>query len=333
MAAKEWLYVVKESALGTPKTAPTAGVDSCYIRLVEGNAFGMEPEPVQEEIPYGGGLAITADTVSDHYAVKGTLKTKLYPAQALMLLGWGLTRINSGQTLPWVTTEVPGDLPSCSLVHAVRRSDGSYRYRQFAGTKVSGLKIDVSRQGTSATLTLDLMACQCYGNAMDATADPTIGTYSVGPPLVVPAPADADYPTGPYTFKMTGGVVSVGGSVRTQYEDLAFSAQNTLDGRWFELSHLSVNQFCGRSVSLDANLYLKATPDDRSAFEAITAQACSVGFSNGVTGQNLTINLQAQNRIKSLPYDLPLDKVFMTKLSLRSQYDLAAGTDLAVSFV
>src|SRR4051794_24215485 len=155
MSAREFLWIVKESALGTPMTSPTAGTDSIYVRLIDGNSFGMVAEPVIEEIPYGGGFAVQSEAISDHYGCKGQLKTKLYPAQALMLLPWAVSRINAGQTTPWTTTEPAGDLASCSVYHAVRRSDGTYSRKRFAGCKVAGARIEVSRQSTTATLTLD----------------------------------------------------------------------------------------------------------------------------------------------------------------------------------
>ena len=63
MPAREFLWIVKESALGTVMTSPVAGTDSIYIRLIDGNSFGMLAEPVIEEIPYGGGFAVTAEAL------------------------------------------------------------------------------------------------------------------------------------------------------------------------------------------------------------------------------------------------------------------------------
>lgn len=323
MSAREFVWIVKEASLGTPMASPVAGTDSIYIRLTDGNGFGMVAEPVIEQIPYGGGFAVTAEAVSDHYACKGQLKTKLYPAQAPLLLALLATRINAGQTTPWVTTEPPGDLASVSIYHAVRRPDGTYRRKRFAGVKAAGGTIEVSRQGTVASLALDLLGARSYGNAMDASADPDAAEF--------PAPAETDYPAGPYTFKQTASLLSIA-STRTQYESLSLAIQNKLDGRWFETSYLQVNQFCGRESKLDVELYLKATPDDRTSFEGISPLAASLGFNNGVTGQHLTIAMNAQNTILGLPYDLPLDKAYMQKLTLLNRFDPAAAGDLAIGF-
>ena len=324
MSAREFLWIVKESALNTPMASPTAGVDSMYIRLIDGNSFSMVANPVIEQIPYGGGVAITADMVADHYECKGQLKTKLYPSQAVLLLNWALTRINTGQTSPWTTTELAGDLASCSVYHAVRRSDGTYLRKQYSGCKVSGARIEVSRQSTTAMLTLDLTACAQLGNSMDSSSDPSSTAF--------PAPAETAYPLGPYTFKQTAGQLSLGGSTRTQYDSLSVAVQNALDGHWFETSSLSVLQFCGRSSTLDANLFLKSTPDDRTAYEAITAQACALTFENGVSGQNCTLQFNGQNRITKLPFDLPLNQVYMQPLTLQNVFDETAAGDIAVSF-
>jgi hypothetical protein len=320
--AKEFLYIVQESALNTPVSMPTVGANAIYVRLIDGNSFSMVATPVIEEIPYGGGYAVTAEAISDHYECKGQLKTKLYPSQAAFLLGWALTRVD-GSGDPWATTEPSGDLASCSVYHAVRRSDGTYKRTQFSGTKVAAVRIEVSRRSTTAMLTLDLQACKSAGNAMDSTSDPNA--------TVFPAPTETEYPTGPYTFKMTAGGLTVA-SVRTEYEDLTIAVQNVLDGRWFEQSYLQVNQFCGRASTLDTTLYLKASPDDRAAMEAITAQSVAAAFSNGVMGQNLTIQMNGQNTIKSLPYDLPLNQAFMQKLSLKNRFDPTAGADISISF-
>src|SRR4051812_11154894 len=103
MSAREFLFIVKEKALNTLVDTPVAGIDSMYIRLIDGNSFSMYAKPVIEEIPYGGGFAVTAEAISDHYECKGQLKTKLYPSQAAMLMGWAITRVD-GSGGPWTTT-------------------------------------------------------------------------------------------------------------------------------------------------------------------------------------------------------------------------------------
>jgi hypothetical protein len=321
MAAREFLWIVKESALGTVMSTPAAGTDSIYIRLIDGNSFGMVTEPVIEEIPYGGGFAVTAEAISDHYGCKGQLKTKLYPSQAPLLLALLATRVSGSGTAPWTTTEPDGDLASVSVYHAIQFSNGTIRRKRYAGVKANGGRIEVSRQSTTAMLMLDLQACRSYGNQMDSSSDPTAMEF--------PAPAETDYPLNPYTFKNTGGNLKIASTV-TQYESIAIAIQNALDGRWFETSYLTVNKFCGRRSTLDADLYFKASPDRRAAYEALTAEDVELTFDNGTNTAKIDFN--GKNTITKLNYDTPLDKAFMEKLSLVNRYDPSIPDDVTLSF-
>ena len=147
---------------------------------------------------------------------------------------------------------------------------------------------------------------------MDGTSDPNS--------TVFPAPTEAEYPAGPYTFKMTAGGITIA-STRTEYEDLNIAITNVLDGRWFEQSYLQVNQFCGRASTLDTNIYLKPTPDDQAPFELLTPQSVAAVFTTGVTGTNMTVQFNGQNTFKGVSYDLPLNQAYMRKLSLKNRWD------------
>jgi hypothetical protein len=202
------------------------------------------------------------------------------------------------------------------------QSNGTYLRKAFGGCKVASARIEVSRQSTTATLSLNLVACTqtAFGTL---TGDPTTTPF--------PIPTETEMPLSPYTFAMTAGNLSIGGATRTQYSELALAFENTLDGQWFESAGLSILNFHGRSSTLDATLYLKNTPDDRSAYEAATAYATSVTFQNGVTGQNLTITYNSQNIITALPYDLPIGAAFMQKMTLQNTFDQTAAQDIGFS--
>src|SRR5947209_1426454 len=129
--SRQYVMIVREGALLTPVANPVAGTDSIYIRLTED--FTMQPTMEAATIPYGGGVAIPADQVCDHYRLDGQLRTKLYPQQAAFLLNWAAFRINATQDQPWTTTEPAGDLASCSVYHAVRRSDGTFSLKRYGG--------------------------------------------------------------------------------------------------------------------------------------------------------------------------------------------------------
>jgi hypothetical protein len=318
--AREFLMCVVESSFGTPKATPVLGTDSFYIRLDDGNAFTPRMTPLMFEIMYGGGEAISAITGSDVVEVKGQLKTKLYASQAKFLLPWGITRINAGQTLPWTTTEIAGNLASMSVYHAKQRADGTFKRNRYAGMKVEGGTLESSRDAKIWTLTLDLVGSKVVGNAFDSSTDPTSTEF--------PAPTDTQLPMDPYTFGNSGGGLTVG-TVRTQYDSLKLSWKNTLDVKPFESRFAQLIQWCGRKSGLEAKLNLKASPDDRATYEAITANAVSLLLGNGTN--TATIDFKGQNVFEGIDDDLDLQKIYMYTLKVKNQRDNSAGTDISVT--
>jgi hypothetical protein len=319
--AREFLWIIKESAYKTPMGSPVAGTDSIYLRLDGGNAFRMRPKPLQRPIMYGGGFAVPAFTVSDQIECKGTLQTKLYAAQAHLLLDWAGTRINAAQTAPWTTTEPAGDLASCSVYHAIQRSDGTYKRRVYLGTKVTGGSIECRREAPVATLRLDLQASTPQGNQFDSSSDPSSTAF--------PAPAETAYPSDPYLFLHTAGNLSIGGA-RTLYSAVKIDFANKLDARFFENRFVNLIRFLGRESMLTAKLYYKPTPDDRTLFEGLAAQTLSLAFNNGTHSATFTFN--AQNVYKDLNDDLPLDQVYEQEIQVSNHFDPVAAADWSVAF-
>lgn len=322
MAAREFLMIVIESAYKTAKTTPAAGTEAIYIRLDGSNSFAMRPKPIQTQVAYGGGVAINAFTVSDQIECKGQLQTKLYASQAKFLLDWAATRINTGQTAPWTTTEPAGDLASCSVYHAIMRSDGTYKRRLYKGVKVNSGSVEISRDGKIATLSLELQASTPEGNAFDSSTDPNS--------TIFPAPAETAYPTDPYLFIHTAGNFTLGSS-RTQFSSFKVAWTNAMDPRWFEFRFVNIHRFLGRSSTLEAELYYKPSPDDRASFEGLTAQSLSLEMDNGVKSTTFTFN--AQNVIQDLDDDLPIDKVYSQKIVVANYWDPSATSDWSVAVV
>lgn len=324
MASREFLYIVIESAYGTPKASPVLGTDAIYCRLSGGNAFSMVGDPVWYEIMYGGGRAIPAVTGSDQMECTGELKTELYASQAVFLSNWAMQQINTGQTSPWTTTEPAGDLASCSVYHAVTRSDGTVKRLQFAGVKVEGWTIECSRDSKIASITLQLRGQKWNGNSYDSSSDPSATPF--------PAPAESAYPTDPFRFIDLAGNVSIGTS-RTQFSSISLKSTHKMDPRWFESRWLSIERFLGRETTLDCTLLYKPTPDDLTSYQNVSVQATTVEFNNGT--HSLTIGMNAQNYFKKITKKLDVDKVYELPLSLKNYWDptanTGAGADLIVS--
>lgn len=318
--SREFLYIVQESAYKTPLASPVVGTSSIYIRLDGSNAMKGRPKPITAKVPYGGGLAVNAFTISDKLQTKFTISTLLYASQANFLLQWAGSRINAGQTTPWTTTEPAGDLASCAVYHAIQRSDGSYKRRVYLGTKVDSWSFEVGEDSTDARLTLSCTASTPQGNQFDSSTDPTA--------LVFPAPTDAQLPTDPFLFIHSSGLLTIG-TARAQCSRVKIESKNKFGGKYFANRFLQLYRWLGRETSFEADNLYAATPDDRTAFEGLTAQSVSFELNN--TTHTATFTLNAQNVFDSLEDDLKLDDLYFENSSIANQWDNTAGSDLTIA--
>lgn len=332
---REWIMIVEESAWKTPVVSPTVWTTSTtyglgnasayYIRLDGGNAFSMRPRPAGTvTVPYGGGFDVGAYMTSDKQECKGQLTLKLCVSQAPFLLNWWLSRINSGQTTPWTTTQPAGDLASCSVYHAITRGDGTVKRRVYLGTKVDSGTLTVSENSTVATLQLNLSASTPQGNQFDASSDPTAGTF--------PTPADNNFPIDPFVFLHSGGTsyITYGGAVRTQFTDLTFNCANTLARRWYANRYLQLLQLVGRKTTLAAKLlYPPAAQDDRTNYEGLTSESVSFEMNNGTHG--FTIGMNAQNVFTPFEDDLALNDLYFQSSTENNLWDPSAGSDFTLT--
>src|SRR6185312_4822077 len=200
--ALEFLQIVQETAYQTTNVAPVAGTSSIYIRLMDSNRFTPRPQRDLKPFMYGGGVAIRHYTASDKFTVTGRLSLELCGSQAAFLLAWAGTRINAGRTLPWTTTDASGvmpvgDLASCSIYHAITRSDGTIKRRKYRGMKVHSWSLSTSDEAQLVMLDLDLQGATVEGNPFDGSSDPDA--------TVFPQPVETAWPTDPYLFTHTSG--------------------------------------------------------------------------------------------------------------------------------
>ncbi len=331
---REWCYIVQESAYLTPATSPTVWTTSttyglshfgaAYVRLDGGNKFTMRARPTGiVDTVYGGGLDVPAYKISDKIECKGQLTLQLTVGQAPFWLSWWLSRIVGG-TAPWTTTIPVGDLASCSVYHAVTRSDASIKRRVYLGTKVDSGTLSVSEGSTIVTLQLNLSASTPQGNQFDSSTDPTSGTF--------PAPADNNFPIDPYVFINAGGssYFTYAGAVRTQFTELTLSVQNELARKWYANRFLQLLTFVGRKTTLATKLLYPASgQDDRTLYEGLTPESTSIEMNNGTHG--FTIGLNAQNVLTPFEDDLPLNDVFMQASTSNNMWDPSAGSDLTLT--
>ncbi len=323
MAQREFLMLLKESSFVTPNLttgAPTAG-QFIYIRLDGDNNFTMRPNLMTETIQHGGGVNIPALRKGDRVECRGRLSVLLSAAQASFLLPWAITRINSGRTTPWTTTDAgsvmpPGDLASVSVYHAIQRWDGTIKRRRYGGTKVTGYELTGSEDQRIWRLSLDLEAAKPFGNTDfgDSDADPTSTEF--------PAPADTVYPSDLYLWGHSGLTI---GTARTRVTSITVRGQNRMDPHTFFSKYLQINYFTGRETTVQANHLLLASPDDRAAFEAQTAKTTSVVLDNGTVETTLTLN--TANQLSAVDDDLALGRAYSQGLTIANLYDTSVGGD------
>ena len=353
---------------GLPGTDGGSNYSTFYARLDGGDSFTMRPRPVMVSVPYGGGSAIPAFTVSDKTVLDGTYKTKLYAGaftqmllqlacQQVNSLGWvGVSGVSSGWQYGPAAGSAGnqcGNLPSVSIFHAIQKSDGTYKHRLYRGVRVKSWNFTLSENSTIGDLTLQLTGAYAAGNPytylnyVDPTAIaydgslhvPTFGATSVASTWC--APTTACLPVTPWLFLNTcstggtggNGSVTIGtgaGTARTTFQSLAMSGTNQLMTRFWANRFVQVSQLCGRDLTVSLQSFYTGSPDDRLEYEKVEAQLATIVIGDGT--HSITFTMNANNIIKTLEDSLPLSDIYTQSITLTSQFDPAfSQTDQALA--
>lgn len=321
VAPFEWLEFVQESAYGTPVASPvvypTSSPNASYVRLAGANRFDMRTHPVLRKVPFGGGWATPGYAVSDRFETTGNLSMELCYSQAGLVLPWAISRINVGQTTPWVTTEPPGDLASCTIYHGTMRSDGSVRKRWYRGVKVTTANVTCSGETGLMMLKLGLRAQGANATGSDPTSLAT-------------APADTAFPTDSVLFYQAASGILAASSALAFVEGVTLDITNVLDAHYYSSQYLTLDRLRGRTAKTDLDLLYTASPEWRTLMEAVTSQQLSLAWTN--TAHTITFTLQNNNLLTDVSDDLTPGKIYNQKISYEYQWDTTNG-DLTVTVV
>jgi hypothetical protein len=328
---REYLLWVREVSYGTPDLttgAPTTG-GFHWIRLDQGNRFTVRAARGTTQIPYGGGWNVPYYRVGKTVSVGGQLSTIIHYSQASNLLKWAMTQINAGRTTPWTTTDASGVMPTCdlasaSLYHGIMRSDGTWIRTAYRGMKVAGLRLDCSAGSPLLNATFELVGSKPIPNDDLGGVDSSEVSATE-----FPGPTDHVWPTDPVLFQESSGLVKIG-TTRTQYDSVSLDIRNSMDAQRFESRYLVLARLLGRGVMLSANLHYKATPDNRAAMEALTAQDTEVSWSNGVN--TIKVDMHGAALFDSVSDDLPLEGLYRQSVTVGSFHDASVGTDLTFTY-
>lgn len=319
-SAREWVWLVRESAFKVPVVSPIVGTSQFLIPLPESNAFPLSEEITYGDIALGGGFDVIRETVPGMRTIKGTITMPGYPALSAELLKSACNRINTAQTSPFTTTETAGDIVSYSLYHQIITYNGTLKTYAYPGSKILSVEGSVSRsRAQGLQLKVEFQSWKELPNSFDTSV-------ALTPPT---APTDSQYPTGPYTLKHTLANVLRAGTAISQYEDLTFKVTNKVDPCFFEDDWLSFIRCLGREATADMTLLLKPSPDLREIYKAVTNQALVIKFDNGTN--SLTIDMGPNNHINKIPFDLGLGKEFRQKATWVNKWDSANSVDVLVT--
>lgn len=314
MNKREIVYITQESAFNTPVASPTIGTDQFCIRL-ENNGFVANQDPVIVSVGRGGGWASNAYAKSARTTVTGSISTKLCFSQAKPLLDWALTRKVSGTPdTPFESTEPVGDLLSYTIDRKIWHEGlNDYKYFRWTGAKISTLALDANNSDDIPTLNLDW------------TASTPVAITSADFPVF----SESHLPTDAVLFRQCSANVTIGTS-RTNISSFSLNVQNALDAAFFESQYVSIIRSVGRTANASFELLLKGTPDDFSSYQSLTPQDVVVAFTNGTN--TITFDLNENNIIRALPFNLNPDGLYTRTLEVDNYFDATAGADLAFTY-
>jgi hypothetical protein len=220
-----------------------------------------------------------------------------------------------------------GNLASLSLYRMVLMDDGeTFNRERLAGCMVQEWGTAFGRDGNAwiGALNVSGMAKRIVPNPDDGSSAPTSTEF--------PAPADSDYPVSPYVLSHAATAT---GSVKIGSERNAYLIGFRLTGRNILTPLRNASRFpsgflyLGRQVTLEADIRLKASPDDREAWREITSQDTEVILDDGTT--ILTIDMHGSARIDNWQRQTPQQDEYSATLTVVNRHDNTAGTDLTIT--
>jgi hypothetical protein len=313
---RRFLRISQEAAFGV---FPTSSPIQIEVRLDQADAFKVMTQPEFWTIMSGSGFAVPALFGTQVTALGATLSIPLDYAQAAFLLGWACQIINSGQTSPWTTTEIAGDLASCSIEYGWSNYDGTIRRKRFLGCKVMSLSLACSRDAPVCRANFAIVGSTPQGNSYDSSTDPSAGAF--------PMPADSAFPTTPVLFQHLKSGLTINNVSRSNFQSIGFNVQNRMKPYFDENRFANLIRFNGRTTTLSGVSRLKATPDDRTSYESATTMgsANTVEWNNGT--HTITATLNAQNYFSQVGESFPLDEEIYFAWTLQNLLDTSATTD------
>jgi hypothetical protein len=295
--AQRWLKLTKESTWGIFDASALAA-DILWIRLMD-NAFNLKGDPRRWMIRSADGGNLKTQTGTRKRLYQGSLRTALYPTQAIRLLAWAFpTGSGSAIALPSFTADY-----QCG-----------YEVERNLGCRIGKMTVRSDDESDNAMLTLDQIVAK----------DQTRGTVTLSEPASSVFPTEAPYHHGELT-----GQVSVGGSTLTGIRDFMIEVTNILYHRFHESSRIDRLNWRGRDTACTLTL-ADPTGTNRTRYEDQVAIAASVGYSRTSPAHVATFNLQANDYISSHQETGNFGEDLYEAITLDSLKDPSSGVDVSL---
>lgn len=309
----------QEAAFGVYKTSDPVAI---HPRLSANNSIGIMEAPDFYTIMDGSGRGVQAMAGTPTTRIEGTLVTELGPTVAPFLASWAGVRVNDGQTAPWVTTEMPLDLASCTVdLGRAKFNAAALKRTRYLGMKVGSLGLACSKDQPKLLATIGMVGSKFLPNPWEETAGPDA--------IAFPEPACSDQPWDVYLFQQLKGKVTVGGVSRSNFESFSLQLQNQLAVYWDEDRFANAIRCVGRTLTATVRLRDKTSPDDWTTYLSGTPGAASFEFADG-TGNTLKFDFKGNTYISGIEQDLPLDAEPYYTLTITNQLDPSTCVDFTV---
>lgn len=140
-------------------------------------------------------------------------------------------------------------------------------------------------------------------------------------------PADSVFPTETVLFQHLKGGLTLNNVARSNFQSLNVNVTNRIRPYFDESRFANLIRFNGRTTTIGGVSRLKATPDDRTAYESNTTfgSTNAVEFNSG--SHTITFTLNAQNYLSSIGEEFPIDEEVYYAWTLQNLLDTAATTD------
>ena len=306
--ARQVLRFTQEVTPGTfQASAPAAQVT--VLRLTGDDAFPGRPEPNIAYVTDAGGSNRRVAAAYGTMKCSGSFSTLSYFSQAKLLYPWMFNIISDG-----AGSFIPPYTFTMDHLIQTEASTPTFVYRRYLGCYAGDSQIRANNQGNGIFVSI--------GASFEYLAVSETVTVTD-----IPMPALTDYPSGnPIIFQQAAGLYTVG-TARTNFRSAHVRCANVLDQIYDESKYPQAIKWCGRVVSFGSENRYKSDAD-RLAFEAVTAQSASLGFTDSVN--LVSFDFKTQNVFSSVGDSLPLGKAHYQTVELQSLLT-AASTDLVVT--